>query len=95
VKTKAEVVDSKMARRTNEVSDTLYATGAYGRRPTIKDWKDGRDFFAVNPPIWKGTEFFSIGEAEFIYDLGYRKIVFGGKEGFDVELVMNPPRSPK
>ena len=95
MKTKAEVVVSEMARRPNEISDTLYATGAYGRKPTIKDWNDGKDFFAVNPPIWKGTEFFSISEAEFIYDLGYRKIVFGGKEGFDVELVMNPPRSPK
>lgn len=76
--------------KTEPVSDVLYAEGAYGRKPTIKDWEAGKDFHAINPPIWKGTTYFSISEAEFIYSLGYHHIIFGGDEGFEVELVMNP-----
>ncbi len=75
-------------------SEVLFAEGAYGRKPTIEDWQDGKDFFALNPPIWKGGLYFSIGESDFIYGLGYRKIMFGGHEGFDVDLVMEPPRGP-
>lgn len=82
------VVLSEGRDRNVELTDVLYAKGAYGRKPTVKDWEDGKDFEAVNPPIWKGTHYFSIGEAEFIYSLGYKRIVFGGNEGFDVELVM-------
>ncbi len=81
--------------RAAEVTDILYAAGAYGRRPSPKDWAEGKDFYAIDPPVWKGTRYFSISEAEFIYGLGYRRIVFGGDEGFDVELVMNPPRIPR
>ena len=85
-----ERVHSESRKDNPEVPTVLYAEGAYGRKPTVKDWESGRDFHAINPPIWKGTTYFSISEAEFIYSLGYKKIVFGGKEGFDVELVMRP-----
>lgn len=67
---------------------TLYASAAYGRRPSIRDWQNGKDFFAVNPQRWNGGPYFSIRDVQRIYDLGYRKIIFGGAEGFDVELVM-------
>lgn len=67
---------------------TLYASGAYGRRPTVKDWEAGKDFMAVNPAVWEGGPYFSIRDVETIYGLGYTKIIFGGAEGFDVDLVM-------
>lgn len=69
-------------------SETLYARGAYGRRPTVKDWQAGKDFEALNPERWKGGPYFSVRNAEQIYELGYRRIVFGGAEGFTVDLVM-------
>jgi hypothetical protein len=74
---------------------TLYARGAYGRRPSVKDWENGKDFEAINPDKWNGGPYFSVSNAQAIYDLGSRKIVFGGAEGFDVDLVMNPPKSPR
>lgn len=69
---------------------TLFAEGAYGRRPTIKDWNAGKDFRVLGDPgpQWVGGQYFSNRDAETIYDMGYRRIVFGGAEGFDVELVM-------
>lgn len=70
-------------------SITVYAAGAYGRKPTVKDWKAGKDFMVVEGgPRWPGGTYFSIRDAEKLYGMGYRKIVFGGGEGFDVELVM-------
>jgi hypothetical protein len=42
----------------------------------------------MNPPVWHGGPYFSIRDAERIYDLGYRQIVIGGHDGFTVDLVM-------
>ncbi len=68
--------------------DVLYASGAYGRKPTVKDWEAGKDFRAINPPVWEGGQYFSVRDVERIYALGYTRIIFGGSEGFNVELVM-------
>lgn len=84
IQTQAEV--NEFVRKMNET--TLFAAGAYGRTPKIKDWQNGKDFVALDPPKWEGGRYFSIRDVETIYNLGYRKIVFGGHEGFDVELVM-------
>lgn len=70
-------------------AETLYASGAYGRKPSIKDWNAGKDFKAFNPgPNWVGGQYFSSRDAETLYGWGYRRIVFGGAEGFTVDLVM-------
>jgi len=69
-------------------SSTLFADGAYGKMPTLADWEAGKDFVALDPPTWKGGRYFSIRDTATIHGLGYRKIVFGGAEGFDVDLVM-------
>lgn len=66
---------------------TLYASSAYGRRPSVKDWESGKDFKAIAPQRWVGGPYFSIRDAQRIYDLGYRKIIVGGHEGFDIDLV--------
>lgn len=66
---------------------TLFAEPAYGRRPSMKDWEGGKDFRAYEPR-WKGGTYFSIRDAQLIYDSGYRKIIIGGTEGFDIDLVV-------
>lgn len=81
-----EEINRYVAKMDREI---LYATGAYGRKPTVKDWRGGKDFMVVEAgPMWPGGTYFSIRDVEQIYGLGYRKIVFGGTEGFDVDLVM-------
>ena len=102
---RAQMVESFMvqgkSRRPNaslprgeDPMDVLYAEAAYGRAPTIEDWDAGKDFKATNPPIWKGGLYFSIRDVDYIHSLGYRRISIGGAEGFDVDLVTNPPRAP-
>lgn len=76
---------SKFVKRMDR--ETLYASAAYGRRPRITDWEKGLDFKAHNPR-WVGGPYFSIRDADRIYAEGYRRIVVGGGEGFDVDLVM-------
>lgn len=82
-------IDADMAAHVAKTdSEVLYASSAYGRRPSAKDWQAGKDFMAINPPVWDGGPYFSIRDAERIYEWGYRKIIIGGVEGFDIELVM-------
>lgn len=69
-------------------SEILFAEGAYGRKPTVQDWKNGKDFVALRSDKFVDNMYFNIEDVEMIYDLGYRKIVFGGAEGFDIDLVM-------
>lgn len=70
-------------------AEVLFASGAYGRAPTLKDWQEGKDFKAYQPR-WAGGPYFSVRDVEAIYAAGYRTIVFGGHEGFNVELVVQP-----
>lgn len=83
-------IDAEMKAHLLKIDqEVLFADGAYGRKPTVKDWEGGKDFHAYHPTgDWVGGPYFSIRDAEKIYALGYRKIVFGGAEGFDVDLVM-------
>lgn len=67
--------------------ETLFASAAYGRKPSVKDWESGKDFKA-HGHRWVGGPYFSIRDVDEIYRAGYRKIVVGGTEGFNVELVM-------
>lgn len=75
--------------------EVLYGMGAYGRQPSLADWQDGKDFEAYHPPTWIGGPYFSVRDVDRIYALGYRKIVFGGTEGFIIDLVLDPPQSPE
>ena len=79
-------VSAHVARMDEEI---LYAMPSmYGRRTGPTDWEAGKDFIAMNPPVWHGGPYFSVRDAERIYELGYRQIVIGGHDGFTVDLVM-------
>lgn len=79
---------AKMRAHLDKVDrEVLFASGAYGRHPTLADWEGGKDFKAYQPR-WKGGPYFSIRDVDRIYAEGYRTIAFGGHEGFNVELVV-------
>jgi hypothetical protein len=53
-----------------DMHHTLIATGAYGREPTLTDWKAGKDFMIVGGP------YFSIRDIAYMKDNGHTMIVF-------------------
>lgn len=87
---KMQDIDRDMAAHVARLDhEILYAMpSVYGRRTGPKDWEGGKDFIAMNPPVWHGGPYFSVRDAQRIYDLGYRQIVIGGHDGFTVDLVI-------
>lgn len=69
----------------------LYATGAYGRKPTIADWTAGKDFRGEPLPgePWIGGPYFSRRDAGILREMGYTEIRFrepGTLIGFRINL---------
>ena len=62
-------------------NDVLTVQGAYGREPTMADWRAGKDFKIVAGP------YFSIRDVDQILDYGTEQIVFMNSRGF-VEFIV-------
>lgn len=56
----------------------LYATGAYGRKASLADWKSGKDFRVrlTAGSLWVGGPYFSSRDVPALRKLGYESIRF-------------------